>query len=172
MHHWLQLRNELDFKQAINEVTAAVDHLRSSGSKKVGVVGFCMGGALAFCAAQHSGVDAAVPFYGTPDPAVCQPESIKVPVQAHFGKLDSMQGISDPETVAPLMEKIKAAGVNLEYYSYDSAGHGFMNALLGDMGIAKIEEVGQPVPNEEDPKTAFDRMTAFFKKHLAETTTL
>lgn len=39
---------------------------------QVGAVGFCMGGALAFCAAQHCGVAAAAPFYGTPHPAVCE----------------------------------------------------------------------------------------------------
>jgi carboxymethylenebutenolidase len=44
-----------------------------------------MGGALTFAAAQHAGVDCAAPFYGTPDPAVCTPDEIKVPVQAHFG---------------------------------------------------------------------------------------
>ena len=35
---------------------------------QVGVVGFCMGGALSLLAAQHGGVDAAVAFYGTPPP--------------------------------------------------------------------------------------------------------
>lgn len=38
----------------------------------MGATGFCMGGALAFCAAQHAGVAAAAPFYGTPNPAICQ----------------------------------------------------------------------------------------------------
>lgn len=63
--------NSLDFKAAVGEVTDAVKYLRSSGSKKVGCVGFCMGGALTFAAAQHAGVDCAAPFYGTPDPAIC-----------------------------------------------------------------------------------------------------
>lgn len=35
-------------------------------------MGFCMGGALTFAAAQHAGVDCAAPFYGIPDPAICQ----------------------------------------------------------------------------------------------------
>lgn len=64
---------------------------------QVGAIGFCMGGALTFCAAQHCGVAAAVPFYGSPDPAVCNPASIKVPVQAHFGAADALKGFSDPE---------------------------------------------------------------------------
>ena len=63
--------NHLDFKGAIDEMSTAVQYLRDNGAQKVGCVGFCMGGALTFCAAQHSGVDAAAPFYGTPDPAIC-----------------------------------------------------------------------------------------------------
>ena len=56
-----------------------------------------MGGALAFCAAQHAGVDCAAPFYGIPAPTACDVTKIAVPVQAHFGKLDAMAGFSDPE---------------------------------------------------------------------------
>jgi dienelactone hydrolase len=64
--------NHLDFKAAVSEVKAAADYLRGSGAAKVGVVGFCMGGALSFAAAQHAGVDCAAPFYGVADPAICQ----------------------------------------------------------------------------------------------------
>jgi carboxymethylenebutenolidase len=63
--------NNLDFKAAVGEMTDAVSYLRSTGSPKVGVCGFCMGGALSFAAAQHAGVDCAAPFYGIPDPAIC-----------------------------------------------------------------------------------------------------
>lgn len=39
---------------------------------QVGAIGFCMGGALTLCAAQHAGIDAANPFYGLPGPEICQ----------------------------------------------------------------------------------------------------
>ena len=64
-------------------------------------LGFGMGGALAFCAAEHAGVDCAVAFYGTPPPSACEPTSIKVPIQTHFGKLDTMVGFSDPKVILP-----------------------------------------------------------------------
>ncbi len=64
--------SNLDFKAAVEEMKQAVSYLRASGASKVGAVGFCMGGALTFCAAQHAGIDAAAPFYGTPNPAICQ----------------------------------------------------------------------------------------------------
>lgn len=79
------LMSNLDFKAAVKEMAAAADYLRATGSPRVGAVGFCMGGALAFAAAQHAGVDCAAPFYGIPDPAICTPAEIRVPVQAHFG---------------------------------------------------------------------------------------
>jgi carboxymethylenebutenolidase len=63
----------LDFRAATAEVGAAAAYLRASGAPSVGVVGFCMGGALALAAAQHAGVDAAISFYGIPgSPEVCE----------------------------------------------------------------------------------------------------
>lgn len=67
----LQLMSNLDFPAAVKELKQAVEYLKSTGATKVGVCGFCMGGALSFAAAQHAGVDAAAPFYGIPDPAIC-----------------------------------------------------------------------------------------------------
>lgn len=67
---------------------------------QVGCIGFCMGGALTLCAAQHAGVDAAAPFYGIPGAEICQPENIKVPLAMHHGALDAMKGFSDPEVGA------------------------------------------------------------------------
>ena len=64
--------DHLDFKAAVSEIGEAVKYLRETqGAPKIAVVGFCMGGALALAAAQHAGVDCAVVFYGTPDPAIC-----------------------------------------------------------------------------------------------------
>ena len=63
---------------------------------KVGVTGFCMGGALSIASAVLiPEVDAAVSFYGTPSPDLADVSKVKVPVQAHFGELDNIQGFSD-----------------------------------------------------------------------------
>eukprot|EP00882_Tetradesmus_deserticola_P011083 GHRQ01011718.1.p1 GENE.GHRQ01011718.1~~GHRQ01011718.1.p1 ORF type:complete len:281 (+),score=86.17 GHRQ01011718.1:216-1058(+) len=132
------LMNNLDFKAAVAELTDAVVYLRSTGSPKVGVVGFCMGGALTFAAAQHAGVDCAAPFYGIPDPAICDPAAIKVPVQAHFGELDTMKGFSDPASIQKVVDSMKAAGAPVELFMYEKSGHAFMNALT-EKGRAKIK---------------------------------
>jgi dienelactone hydrolase len=64
---------------------------------QVGAIGFCMGGALSLAGAQKSGIDCGVAFYGLPGEAICQPGSIKAPVQLHFGRLDEYKGFSDPQ---------------------------------------------------------------------------
>ena len=61
-----QLMDNLDFKAATEEIKTAAGWLREKGAPKVGVTGFCMGGALTFLGAEYAGVDACAPFYGTP----------------------------------------------------------------------------------------------------------
>lgn len=56
----------LDFKAATEEIKTAATWLREKGAPKVGVTGFCMGGALTFLGAEYAAVDACAPFYGTP----------------------------------------------------------------------------------------------------------
>lgn len=161
------LMSSLDFPAAVKELGEAVAYLRSTGAPKVGCVGFCMGGALTFAAAQHAGVDAAAPFYGIPDPAICDPAAIKVPVQAHFGELDTLEGFSDPKSIAAVVEKMRAAGAGpVELHMYPGSGHAFLNALT-PQGRAKIKEIGQAEPPAAEPQQAFDRLIAFFKQHLA-----
>ncbi|KAG2443094.1 hypothetical protein HYH02_009508 [Chlamydomonas schloesseri] len=160
------LMNTLDFQNAVEELKQAVEYLKATGSPQVGATGFCMGGALTFCAAQHTGVAAAAPFYGTPNPAICQVEKITVPLEAHFGALDKTQGFSDPDTAKAHEEKMKAAGAPATFFYYESAGHSFMNALAPE-GPEQLKKFGYPVPGEVDLKAAFDRLVALFKKHLS-----
>jgi len=91
--------------------------------RRVGAVGFCMGGALAAqLAAEDPGLAAAVVFYGAPPPADRLPR-IACPVQAHFGA-------EDPRLVAqlPAFEQgMRAAGKALELFVYPGAPHAFFN---------------------------------------------
>jgi dienelactone hydrolase len=91
------LHSHLDWQRAVEDVIEGVKYLRAEGAPKVGSIGFCMGGALSLAAAQHAEINAAVPFYGTPQPGICQPENVKAPVQFHFGALDEFSGFSDAE---------------------------------------------------------------------------
>ncbi|XP_052202594.1 uncharacterized protein LOC127808208 isoform X2 [Diospyros lotus] len=66
------------------------------GPCKVGVTGFCMGGALSIASSVLvPEVDAVVAFYGVPSSQLADPSNAKAPVQAHFGELDSFVGFSD-----------------------------------------------------------------------------
>lgn len=83
-------RSNLDFPAAIGEIGAAVQHLRSLGAQKVGVVGFCMGGALTFAAGQHAGADAIAPYYGY-NPQAVDLTKITCPVLFQSGTEDKFK---------------------------------------------------------------------------------
>jgi len=79
----------LDWAGAVQDITAGAAYLKSIGCTKVGVTGFCLGGALAFAAAALCPeISAAAPFYGIPIglrtgrlAEIVDLTTIKVPVQ-------------------------------------------------------------------------------------------
>ena len=119
------LMNGLDWGRAVQDIGGAVAHLRAHArcNGKVGVLGFCMGGALAFAAALNvDGLSCAVPFYGLPSIPPDQLAKIEIPVQAHFAKRDEWAKAS---VAGEVQEKIRAAGGQMDLYVYE-AGHAFM----------------------------------------------
>lgn len=57
--------NKFDWTGGMADIQASIDYLRSKGAKKVGITGFCMGGALTLASAELcTGLDAAAVFYG------------------------------------------------------------------------------------------------------------
>ena len=93
--------NNLDWQKAVGELTDAVNYLAMNG-KKVGVVGFCMGGALSLAAAQHSGVAASAPFYGTPPKELCQVRRAAAPSSCPCIEEDAEVSASDTEHTVEL----------------------------------------------------------------------
>ena len=90
------LMDGLDWQGAVKDIRASVNWLKANGSKKVGVTGMCMGGALAIASSVLvPEVDTVVGFYGTPSSELADPAQAKAPVQAHFGELDNFVGFSD-----------------------------------------------------------------------------
>jgi carboxymethylenebutenolidase len=97
------------------ELAAAVAHAARAG--KVGIVGYCWGGLLAWiAAAKVDGLAAAVPYYGggIPDHVALAP---RCPVLAHFGARDAMIPRAG-------VEALRHAHPEVEVQLYD-AGHGF-----------------------------------------------
>lgn len=102
-------------EQTLMEVQAAITAAAEAG--RVGVVGYCWGGTLAYAAAAKlSGVSAAVGYYGGGIASQLEAKP-KVPVILHFGEKDAHIPMDQ-------VEKIRAALPNVPVFTY-SAGHGF-----------------------------------------------
>jgi carboxymethylenebutenolidase len=135
---------------AAQDIRGAVQHLKST-SKKVGITGYCMGGALTMLAAVHvPEADAVVPWYGFPPLEYIDASKIKMPLLGHFALEDSF---FSPAALDELEKQLKAAGVNFEFHRY-AARHAFAN------------ETG-PNYNREAAELGWKRTLEFFKKQLA-----
>ena len=117
------LMSDLDWSLAVREITAAVTFLREQGCTKVGVVGFCMGGALAVLAAKNAGVDAAVAFYGFP-PDKAAVDGPCAPTQVFFG---ADEGLFDVPAAKKWAIAQAAQGKATAVTVYPGAGHAFFN---------------------------------------------
>ena len=91
---------------SLADVEAAVGYLRGQGCAKVGVVGYCFGGSMAWLAATRLDVDAAVGYYGGHIGHFAT-EQVKCPVMLHFGRLDDHIPASVAES-AQAAERTKA----------------------------------------------------------------
>ena len=160
-HH---LFSNLDWPRAVAEVTQAVDHLKSEGCGKVAAIGFCMGGALAIAAAQHSDINGAVAFYGTPQKVLAQPENIKAPLQLHAGEMDAMREFSSPDAMNSWAEEVSKNGVEATCYVYEKCGHAFLNE--GALAVELRNKMEFPEPPHEQQLKAWERVFEFFAKHL------
>uniref|UniRef100_A0A0B6ZF61 Dienelactone hydrolase domain-containing protein n=1 Tax=Arion vulgaris TaxID=1028688 RepID=A0A0B6ZF61_9EUPU len=145
---------DLDWKGAIEDIRSCAKYLKSHGCKKVGVTGFCMGGALSMAsAALIAEVDAAVPFYGIPSDQLCDVTTIKIPIQCHFAEKDETKGFASPVEWKQLKAKLDSSVPSFEFYIYD-AGHAFTNKT-------------GPNYNEKCSSLAITRMLTFFNKTLS-----
>ncbi|GAB4398705.1 MAG: dienelactone hydrolase family protein [Rhodoferax sp.] len=120
-HH---LMSGLDFGEAAaQDIRGAVQYLKQS-SAKVGVTGFCMGGALTLLAAcKVPEMDAGVVWYGCPPLEYLDANAIRAPLMGHFAEQDQFFSI---ETVDALQTKLSQAGVRFEVHRY-LAQHAFAN---------------------------------------------
>ena len=144
------LMTNLNFGDAATQdIRGAAQYLKQT-SAKVGVVGFCMGGALTVLSAMYvKEADACSSWYGFPPEQAGDARKITTPLQLHLAEDDAA---FSPDNARSLEAKLRAGKVPFESYWY-KAGHAFGN------------ETG-PNHNAECAKLAWDRTTAFFEKHL------
>ena len=143
--------SSLNFIQATEQnVRGAVLYLKRNG-KKVGLTGFCMGGAVAIIgAAKIPELSAAVAFYGIPPEQAVKAADVKIPLQGHFAAKDDW---CTPQVVDAFEKGLVAAGKLAEFFRYD-ADHAFVN------------EQRVSVHDREAAELAWGRATSFFKKQL------
>jgi len=143
---------QLDKDKTTKDFVAAVKYLKTRplSNGKVGVVGFCWGGAMANQVAVHSpDVIAVVPYYGA-QPAPEDVPKIKASLLLHYAGLDGRINSGIPAFEAAL----KAASVDYKIYMYDGAQHAFNN----DMSPERY--------NKDAAQLAWQRTFSFLKEKL------
>jgi carboxymethylenebutenolidase len=117
---------------AAQDVRGAVQHLKASGSIKVGVTGFCMGGALTLLAAVNvPEADAVVVWYGYPPLEYVDATRIRAPLMGHWATEDTAFPIGK---VDELEIKLLDAKVPFEFHRYH-AKHAFANEIADSKNL-------------------------------------
>ncbi|MGD1880279.1 MAG: dienelactone hydrolase family protein [Kiloniellaceae bacterium] len=115
------IRRKIDYDQALADIAAAMGFLAGAG--KVGVIGYCWGGSLAWLAATRLNPAAAVGYYGG-DVYEFRNEQPTCPVMLHFGEEDSGIPLDQVKDVAEAQSEA-------EIFTYPGAGHGFNCEMRG-----------------------------------------
>ena len=154
-HH---LMSALNFGDAASQdIRGAVQYLKTR-TAKVGVTGFCMGGALTLLAlTQAPEIDSGVVWYGCPPLDYIDASKIRVPVQGHWATQDEFFKI---DLVDGLEAKLRDAEVSFDFHRY-LAHHAFANETA--VGPGRIPAT------QYDPvwaQQAWDRSLRFFGRHL------
>jgi carboxymethylenebutenolidase len=140
----IALARQSNHDDVVKDIAAALEYARQQTSRKVGVIGYCFGGTMAWLSATRLDPNAAVGYYGGQISRYAA-EAKHCPVMLHFGKLD--QHIPRAE-----VDKVKAAHPDVVVHWYD-AGHGFNTSDRASY-------------NADAAKLARERSLEFLKKNL------
>lgn len=133
-----------DWTAMLRDVQAAIDSVKSVGP--IGIVGFCLGGSVAYAAATKlTGLSAAIGYYGGAIVRFAD-DNPGVPMMLHFSEKDAGIPLGDVET-------IRAKQPDLEVHVYPGAQHGFSCDERASYDKASAD-------------IAWHRTLAFFAKHL------
>ena len=141
----MSLFPKFDVDKAIVDVAAAVDFAAGATRKKVGVIGYCLGGTIAWLSATRLQPAAAVGYYGGRIGNYAA-ENPTCPVMLHFGSQDT-------HIPAAEVEKVHSAHPEVEIFWYDT-GHAFNCEPRRSFNAVAAKEARQ-------------RSLDFLQKHLA-----
>ena len=149
---------QFDFVEAVEDIVASHAHLLGMPecTGRIGAVGFCLGGGLAFAAATLSrvdgrGIDAAVCYYGSAiNDMIEQVSTLDCPTAFHYGSNDPFIPTEDINAV----ERAVSGRPDIEFFRYE-AGHAFSNWDAPSMY------------NKAAADVAWSRTLDFFARHLS-----
>jgi len=147
-----ELFGKFDVDAGIIDVDATIEHLRQMEvcNNKVGAVGYCLGGLLAYLTAARTDADASVGFYGVNiQEKLDESEQIKKPLMLHVAEKDEFV---PAEAQAAIKEGL-TGNDNITIHSYAGRDHAF--AREGGAHFHK-----------DDADLANGRTLAFFRQHL------
>jgi len=151
-----KLMMALNIEQAAKDMSGGVDLLRErTGTPHVGVVGYCMGGALALVVAAQrpDAVAACAPYYGVIGWPSAQPDWSKLTatVVGEYAEFDDYAG---PEASAGFQEQLRALGKDATLHVHPGTHHAFFN------------DARPEVYDAAESVVAFDRTVGLFRSTL------
>jgi carboxymethylenebutenolidase len=147
----LDLMNRFDLAKGVDDIMATIDLLRAMpGIRKVGAVGYCLGGLLAYLTAARTNADASVGYYGVNIPAFLgEAANIRKPLLLHIAAEDGF-------VLKPAQEQM-IAGLKdnplVTLHRYDGVDHAFARP-----GGKHFNQAGADLAN--------NRTAEFFRRHL------
>ena len=146
----LDLFGKFDQDQGVRDIEAAIRYARSQGCAKVGAVGYCLGGRLAYMTAARTDSDASVGYYAVGiDNLLREKQAIANPLMLHIPTED---GFVDKATQKAMHDGL-GDHPKVTLHDYEGLDHGFAT----EFGKRRSEEAAQ---------LADSRTSAFFAEHL------
>jgi len=152
-----RLMMALNIDRAAKDLKGAATFLlgrkSTGGARKIGVVGFCMGGQLAlYAACEQPEIGACVDFYGIHPHVKPNLAALQAPVLGIFGEEDDSV---TPAAVRTLEADLKKAGKTTDFTIFPGVGHAFFN------------DTRPEVYNEAAAQDAWQKSCAFLRRHLS-----
>ncbi len=120
-----QLMESLDVARSLAILDEVIEQAHDQGSRRVGSIGFSMGGWLALLHAQGGATDAVAAYYATL--AAADHGVVPCPVLLNFAEIDEWAENEDPES---FIDRLKDHGTPVSDYSYLATVHSFANASI------------------------------------------
>ena len=146
------LMNKFDIDLGIKDIQAVIDHLRGEENcAKVGAVGYCLGGLLAYLTAARTDADACVGYYGVNiQQKLAEAENIRKPLMLHIAEKDQY---TSPAAQKQISEGLKDNPL-VTIHTYPEMDHAFAR-------------VGGEHYDQANAELANSRTAAFFRQHLS-----